>query len=87
MRSTWPVCPLRQPLRVREKEFNKENRCERTTRAAECSQKGGRAIYRETLQALEQRRDPHECCRDYQRLRPSEVNNQRDREIGEEVVD
>ena len=80
----WPVCPLRQPLRVREKKFSKENRC-RATRAAECSQKTGRAIYRETLQAFEQRRDPHECCRDYQRLRPS--NNQRDREIGEEVVD
>jgi len=33
---------------VREKEFSKQNRCQRATRAAECSQKTRCAIYRET---------------------------------------
>ena len=72
---------------MRKKEFSKESGCQRTTRTAECSQKARRAIYRETLQALQQRRDPYEGCPDYQRPRPSEVDDRRDREIGEEVID
>ena len=75
------------PLPCSDEEFSKQSRRQRPTCTVDCSHKIGRAIRRQSLQALQQRRDGHEDSPDDERLGPSEADKRRNREIADEVVE
>ena len=70
-----------------DEELSKQSCRQRPACAAECSQKIGRSIRCQSLQAFQQRPAGHESSPDHKRAGPSKAEHRRDREIAEEVLD